>query len=132
MQAKIHVHQMHNLARPIPFVKVKDRLDRLQQVGIVQFSDWAMPIVSVVKGDSWVRIYSDYRLTVNQISELDSYPLPNVVTCMSGGKSFSKLDLQHAYQQLVLDEELRQVTTHKGLATDYHLVSPRHQVHSRG
>ena len=37
---------------------------------------------------------------------------------MSGGQTFTKLDLQHAYQQLVLDEQSQQyltVNTHRGL-----------------
>ena len=37
---------------------------------------------------------------------------------MSGGKSFTKLDLAHAYQQIPLDEEAKEYTminTHKGL-----------------
>ena len=82
-------------------MKVEEQLDRFQQEGIVQavqFADWAAPIV---KGDGQVCICGDYRLTVNQVSQLDTYPLPKVddlFTCMLGGQSFTKLDLQHVYQ----------------------------------
>ena len=37
---------------------------------------------------------------------------------MVGGQQFSKIDLSHAYQQLVLEEESQKlvtITTHKGL-----------------
>ena len=63
----------------------------------------------------------DYKLTANQASKLDTYPLPkidDIFAQLSGGKTFSKLDLAHACQQLALDQESKQITTintHKGL-----------------
>ena len=118
--------QFHK-ARPVPFAlkeKVEEELKRLQREEIVQpvqFSDWAAPIVPVVKQDGSVRICGDYRLTVNRASKLDSYPLPRVedlFAAMAGGKQYTKLDLQHAYQQLVLDDDSKPCTvinTHRGL-----------------
>lgn len=106
--------------RPLPYVlkdKVEKELERLQQQGVitpVQFSDWAAPIVPVVKSDGNIRICGDYKVTANAVSKLDSYPLPRVedlFAVLSGGKLFSKLDLTHAYQQLVLEEESRKYTT---------------------
>ena len=53
-------------ARSVPYAlrdKVSQELDRLEQLGIiepVQFSDWAAPIVPVVKQDGTVRICGDY------------------------------------------------------------------------
>ena len=55
------------------------------------------------------------------MSRLDCYPLPRVddlLASLSGGQSFSKLDFKNAYQQLVLDEGSRHLTTintHRGL-----------------
>ena len=49
------------------------------------------------------------------------HPLPNpaeLLTTLSGGKRFTKLDLTSAYQQLLLDDEsakLVTINTHKGL-----------------
>ena len=63
----------------------------------------------------------DYKLTANLTSKLDTYPLPridDIFAQLSGGKTFSKLDLAHAYQQLALDQDSKQITTintHKGL-----------------
>ena len=71
-------------ARPVPFAlkdKVEAELERLQRAGIiepVQSAEWAAPIVPVVKGNGSVRLCGDYRMTVNQASRLDSYPLPKV------------------------------------------------------
>jgi hypothetical protein len=89
----------------------------LQEAGVitpVQFSDWAAPIVPVVKGDGSIRICGDYSVTVNAVSKLDSYPLPRVedlFAAMSGGVLFTKLDLSHAYQQLLLENESKKYTT---------------------
>lgn len=106
--------------RPVAYAlksKVEKELDRLQEAGIikpVQFSDWAAPIVPVVKQDGTIRICGDYSVTVNAVSHVDSYPLPRVddlFAALSGGKYFTKLDLSHAYQQLLLAEDSRKFTT---------------------
>ena len=122
-QAKPHFCK----ARPVPFAlkhKVEAELDRLLKEGIVEAvksAGWAAPIVAVVKSDGSVRICGDYRMTVNQASRLDSYPLPRVdelFATLEGGKTFSKLDLQHAYLQLPLETNSKQYTTintHRGL-----------------
>ncbi len=84
-------------------------------------SDWASPIVPVIKSDKSVRICGGFRVTVNPVSKLDAYPIPKVedlFTKLQGGTSFTKIDLSNAYQQLVLDEESKKYTvinTHKGL-----------------
>ena len=68
-----------------------------------------------------MRICGDYRMTVNQASRLDSYPLPKVdelFATLAWGTAFSKLDLQHAYLQLPLEKNSKQYTTintHQGL-----------------
>ena len=106
-------------------VKVEQELDRLVSEGIlelVQFVDWAAPIVPVLKSDRQsVRICGDFGLTINQASRLDRYPIPKIedlFACLSGGKAFTKLDLRQAYQQVPLTEESRKyvvVNAHRGL-----------------
>ena len=45
----------------------------------VQFVDWAVPIVPVVKQDKVsVRICGDLKLTITQASILDHYPIPKI------------------------------------------------------
>ena len=114
-------------ARSVPYsmkLKVEEALDRLvkdEVIEPVQFASWAAPIVPVVKYDKSVRICGDFRITVNQASKLDQYPLPRIedlFSNLSEGKTFSKLDLSQAYQQLVLSEDSKQymvINTHKGL-----------------
>ena len=46
--------------------------------------------------------------------KVDKYPIPNVsdlFTQLSGGTVYTSLDMRHAYQQVVLDEESRPLTT---------------------
>ena len=104
--------------------RLSDELDRLEREGIVQktkCSHWAAPIVTVPKGDGSLRVCGDYRVALNASLEVDQYPLPrpeDLFTSLEGGKYFSKIDLTHAYQQMVLEEKSRElvtINTHKGL-----------------
>ena len=84
--AKIHVDPrafpIFCRARPVPYSlrhNVEEELDRLEKEGIIQsiqFSEWASPIVPVMKSNGSLRICGDYKSTVNKVSKLDSYPLP--------------------------------------------------------
>ena len=102
----------------------KQELDRLEGMGVIEkvrYSEWAAPIVPVVKPDNSIRLCGDYKVTVNSVLEVDQHPLPNpeeLFVTLSGGEKFSKLDLSRAYQQILLDEDSREcvsINTHKGL-----------------
>ena len=57
-----------------------------------------------------VRIFGDFKLTINQASKLDCYPIlriEDLLAKFTGGKKFTHLDLSQAYQQLLLDNELK-------------------------
>lgn len=115
--------------RSVPYAmraKVEEELDRLQKEGVispVKYAEWAASIVPVLKPDGSVRICGDYKLIVNNASSLEQYPIPRVdelFNTLEGGKQFSKLDLSHAYQQIVMEEESKKyltVNTHRGLFT---------------
>ncbi|XP_026742280.1 uncharacterized protein K02A2.6-like [Trichoplusia ni] len=113
-------------ARPLAYAlrePVERALDQLVRDGIltpVDRSDWATPIVPVVKKDGTIRICADYKLTLNKILEIDRYPLPRVedlLTRLHGGERFSKIDLSQAYAQLELDQSKKYtvINTHKGM-----------------
>ena len=115
-------------ARTVPYAMrtlAEEELDRLVKEGVlepVDHSDWATPIVAVLKSDrKSVRICGDFRATVNPISKLNRYPIPKIedlFATLEGGQTFTKLDLSQAYQQLCLRKETRKyvvVNTHKGL-----------------
>ena len=126
--------KVHNNAKPkfykarsAPFSlksKIEAGLDSLQSKGIispVKYSAWAAQIVPVLKKNGKVCICGDYKLTINQASPTETYPLPlidELFLSMSGGKYFSKLDLENTYLQLPLDPTLKQlvtIDTHRGL-----------------
>ena len=114
-------------ARPIPYAvkaKVEEELDRLVAEGTlepVQIAKWASPIVPVIKPDKSVRICGDFKQTVNPVAKLDKYPIPKVEDLfvkLTGGCTFTKIDLSQAYLQVPLDEESKNyvvINTHKGL-----------------
>ena len=68
-----------------------------------------------------IRICWDYKQMVNAVAPCVSYPIPrteDIYATLRGGQKFSKLHLSHAYQQLELDEETKELLTvniHRGL-----------------
>ncbi len=131
-QAKIHVDPNANprFFKPttVPYSMregIEAELSKLVAEGTlvpVEHSDWAAPIVPVLKPDGkTVRICGDFRLTVNPVSKLDQYPIPKIedlFATLARGEKFTKLDLSQAYQQLTLDNSSQEyvvINTHKGL-----------------
>ena len=108
-------------ARSIPYALkdlVSEELSKLERDGVispVKFSDWAAPIVPVLKkGGKAVRICGDYKMTVNRAARLEQYPIPKIedlFASLAGGQVFSKLDLTQAYTQIPLEEEAKKLTT---------------------
>ncbi|KAL6455440.1 hypothetical protein MHYP_G00004880 [Metynnis hypsauchen] len=114
-------------ARTVPYAikrKVEAALEDLVKSGVleaVSISEWATPIVPVLKRDGAVRICGDFKVTVNLVLSVEQYPLPHIddlFTGLAGGQRFSKIDLSQAYLQMPVDEkskELLTIVTHKGL-----------------
>ena len=114
-------------ARPVPFAikpAVDCELDRLEQEGIIEkvtHSEWASPVVAVPKPGGHLRLCGDYKVTLNSALKVDQYPLPkpeDLFASLAGGQKFTKIDLAHAYQQMSLKENCRQlvvINTHRGL-----------------
>ena len=112
--------------RRIPFAikgLVDDEIDRLCNQGVlkpVDYSDWATPIVPVVKKDGSIRICGDYKSTVNKAIKQHCHQIPAMHTLLAsieGGSIYAKIDLAQAYQQLVVDESsalLQTLSTHRG------------------
>lgn len=114
-------------ARPVPFSlrpKVGAEIDGLLEAGIlskVDRSEWATPLVPIIKKDSLVRLCGVFEVSVNPKLQVDQYPLPHVediFIAMTEGQHFSKIDLKQAYLQLPVEEASKPyltINTHKGL-----------------
>ena len=98
-------------------------MKRLEQLGVIEHvshSDWAAPIIPVIKSTGAIRICGDFKVTVNPKLEVDKYSLPkpdDLFTSLQGDKRFSTLDVKDAYLQMTLDEEFQQflvINTHNG------------------
>ncbi|XP_059047761.1 uncharacterized protein K02A2.6-like [Achroia grisella] len=113
-------------ARPVPLAlreRVERELERLQRDGTiyrVDHSDFGTPIVPVVKSNGDLRLCGDYKITINPKLKRDFYPLPRIEELfanLSNGEEYTKIDLRHAYEQVLLDEESQRytaITTHLG------------------
>ncbi|XP_023247299.1 uncharacterized protein LOC106644044 [Copidosoma floridanum] len=87
----------------------------------VKSRQWATPLVPVLKANGEIRLCGDFKVTVNPCLEIDRHPIPrlsDLSTKLAGGKIFRKLDRNQAYQQVLVDNESKQLlvlSTHKGL-----------------
>ncbi|UYV64813.1 K02A2.6-like, partial [Cordylochernes scorpioides] len=114
-------------ARNVPYVMrnaIEKELKNLEAQGVItkiERSDWATPIVPIMKKNGHVRICGDFKITLNPVLKIDQYPLPkieDIFAILGRGINFSKIDLSQAYLQLELDEnskEMAVINTHKGL-----------------
>ena len=114
-------------ARQVPYTlrpKVEAELTKLQNDGIlikVDWSEWATPVVSVIKKNGNVRLCGDFKQTINPVLHIQQYPLPridDIFASLGGGRKFSKIDLRQAYLQMEMEEESKKfltINTHKGL-----------------
>ena len=130
-QVKLHVHPGVSpkfcKARAVPYAlresieKEIERLEHLKIIEKVNHSEWAAPVVPVLKPDGNIRLCGDYKITINPVLDIDRHPLPtpeDLFATLAGGQKFSKLDLSHAYQQVLLEEKSRKfvtINTHRGL-----------------
>lgn len=114
-------------ARPVPFKLIpliSNEIDRLVSEGVlvkVNSSDYATPVVPVLKKNNTVRLCGDYSVTLNPNLIVDEHPLPTtdeMFASLADCKHFCKIDLRQAYLQMEVDEassKLLTINTHKGL-----------------
>ncbi|GFW25641.1 uncharacterized protein K02A2.6 [Trichonephila clavipes] len=70
--------------RTVPFAlkgRVENEIDRLEKEGIIEkvdSSEWATPVVPVVKSDGSIRLCADYSATLNPNLIVPQHPLPRL------------------------------------------------------
>ncbi|KAG8185029.1 hypothetical protein JTE90_017052 [Oedothorax gibbosus] len=106
--------------RTVPFAhkeKIELAIDKLEKAGVlekVESSNWATPVVPVIKRNNEVRLCGDYAATVNKVLTKVAYPLPTaneIFAKLTGCTLFTKLDLENAYLQLCVDEKSADILT---------------------
>ena len=98
--------------------KFKDELDRMEKDSIIarvtQPTDWVNSVVLVEKpATNKLRVCLDPK-ALNESIRRPHYQMPtldDVVSQLSGAKTFSKLDITHAYWSIKLDDESSYLTT---------------------
>nr|CAI5835249.1 unnamed protein product [Callosobruchus analis] len=127
LKLKENIQPFFIKARKVPYAllpKVEKELDFLEKEGVlekVHSSEYATPIVPVIKANGGIRICGDFKCTLNPNLVIDEYPLPTVealFASMAGGEKFTKLDLQQAYLQMEVrpqDRKYLTLSTPKGL-----------------
>ena len=98
----------HALRRQ-PYVylpQIDEHVEKMVKAGWVApvSSPWCTNLVCVKKADNSLRYCADLRM-VNNLTRKDSYPLPNITTCLeslSGARYYSSLDLTNAFHQIRL------------------------------
>ena len=113
-------------ARTVPYQMkegVEKTLKEMVDQGYIEsikYSDWASPIVPVMKPNKTVRICADLK-KVNLQHQTITYPIPiidDLLNEVSGKKYYSKIDMSNAYLQLEVEQESKDslvINTHLGL-----------------
>ena len=99
MKVKLHVKPGNRpkfyKPRSVPFAvksAIEQELERMESSGILQrvsTSELATPTVSVPKKDGNIRICGDYKVNVNDILDVERYPLPkpqDLFASLAGGQ----------------------------------------------
>lgn len=73
----------------------------------VETSEWATPIVPVLKSNGEVRICGDFKLTINPSLSVTKRPFPHIDDIfneLQKGLLYTQHDLPHAYMQIPIDK----------------------------
>ncbi|XP_062534321.1 uncharacterized protein LOC134203459 [Armigeres subalbatus] len=95
--------------------KVVEHLESLEKDGVItpiDASEWASPVIVVVKKDGGIRMVIDCKVSINKVIIPNTYPLPlaqDMFASLAGAKVFCSLDLTGAYTQLLLSEKSRKI-----------------------
>ena len=100
-------HNKFHKPRLVPLAlknKVEQQLDKQVDEGKLisnNKSEWAAPIVVVCKKDGGIRNCGDFKVSVNPLLHLHTYPLPRpeeMISTLANGESYTKFDLARAYK----------------------------------
>ena len=95
-------------------LRMRDAVKYLLDNGLAEpcFSPWASPCLLTPKPDGTDRLCTDFR-KVNQITVVDSYPLPrldDLVDSVGSSQCVTKIDLQKGYYQVLLTPRASEIS----------------------
>ncbi|KAJ1526442.1 hypothetical protein ONE63_009576 [Megalurothrips usitatus] len=97
--------------------KVREELQRMVKMGVIspvdEATEWCAPMVVALKANGGVRICVDYT-ELNKNVRRERYLMPSVdetLALLGDAKWFSKLDANHGYYQLAMEDASKKLTT---------------------
>ncbi|KAL6419674.1 hypothetical protein ACFW04_011286 [Cataglyphis niger] len=108
------IKQRYRPRNPAMQAIIDTEVDEMERAGVIEpsRSAWSSPIVVVRKKDGKHRFCIDFR-RVNDVTEKDAYPLPQVTATLDklrGAQYLTTLDLKNGYWQVPLARESRPIT----------------------
>ncbi|XP_046744305.1 uncharacterized protein K02A2.6-like [Diprion similis] len=97
--------------------KITDEINRLVQAGNLEpvaCSEWATPVIPVLKKNGQVRLCGNFKVTVNPNLVIKKHPIPikeKIFKTLQVGQAWSQIDLTHAFMQFEVDEGSRDPLT---------------------
>lgn len=93
---------------------INEEVDKMIEKDVIEPSNspWSSPVVLVKKKNKKYRFCIDFR-KINEVSEKDAYPLPQVNATLDklrNVKYISTIDLENGYWQVPLDEKSKPIT----------------------
>uniref|UniRef100_A0A5S6Q373 RNA-directed DNA polymerase n=1 Tax=Trichuris muris TaxID=70415 RepID=A0A5S6Q373_TRIMR len=113
-------------ARNVPLAirpRIESEIQRLLREKVLEpisNPKWSTPVVPVIKPNGAIRLCGDYKTTINTSLQDHPYPVPSVnhlLSNLSGGGYYAKIDMAQAYLQLPVDDasaEAQTIITHMG------------------
>jgi len=114
VKAERPIKQRYRPRNPAMQKIIDDEIEEMLRNEIIEpsASPWSSPVVIVKKKDGRPRFCIDFR-KVNEVTEHDAYPLPQIQATLDklrGARYLTTLDLQQGYWQIPLAPESRAIT----------------------
>jgi len=114
LKTDVPIKQRYRPRNPAMQQVIDTEVQEMERAGIIEpsRSPWSSPVVIAKKKDGHPRFCIDFR-KVNEASEKDAYPLPQVEATLDklrGARYLSTLDLKNGYWQVPLAPESRPIT----------------------
>ncbi|KMQ84090.1 reverse ribonuclease integrase, partial [Lasius niger] len=108
------IKQRYRPRNPVMQAIIDREVEEMEAAGVIKpsHSAWSSPVVIVKKKDGKHRFCIDFR-RVNDVTEKDAYPLPQVTTTLDKlrrARYLTTLDLKNGYWHVLLDAESRPIT----------------------